>query len=51
MGAYRTRIFYEKWLKAEERHGDDETVEMVREHAQELLKRVDDKEDMEVLED
>jgi rRNA biogenesis protein RRP5 len=35
LGVYRTRVFYEKWLNAEEKFGDEESVEMVREHAKE----------------
>jgi hypothetical protein len=37
LGAYRTRVFYEKWLKAEEKFGDAESLEMVEVHAKEFL--------------
>lgn len=51
LGAYRTRIFYEKWIKAEEQYGgDEENLEMVKEHASEFLekRRQEDKEDEEM---
>lgn len=50
LGAYRTRIFYEKWIKAEEQYGDEESLEMVKEHASEFLekRRQEDKEDEEM---
>jgi rRNA biogenesis protein RRP5 len=35
LGDYRTRVFYEKWLNAEEKFGDEESVAIVREHAKE----------------
>ncbi|KAI6190815.1 Suf domain-containing protein [Aphelenchoides bicaudatus] len=37
LDAYRTRVFYEKWMKAEEKFGDAESLEMVEEHAKEFL--------------
>ena len=37
LGPYRTRVFYEKWMKMEEKFGDAESLEMVEEHAKEFL--------------
>ncbi|KAI6174615.1 hypothetical protein M3Y97_01010400 [Aphelenchoides bicaudatus] len=51
LGAYRTRVFYEKWMKAEEKFGDAESLEMVEEHAKEFLGNRKAEQDEELLDD